>query len=111
MFKVDKNKISLTRGDTAYLDLDIADANGIPYVSHAGDQVILSVKRNITDENYAFQKSVNPGEAITIKPEDTQTLDCGRYVYDIQLTTSLGEVFTIIEKNVFCIGEEVTNGK
>lgn len=39
---------------------------------------------------------------------DTNTLDFGKYKYDVQLTTESEEVYTIIEPSIFEILPEVT---
>ncbi|MCD8124274.1 MAG: hypothetical protein LUE23_04445 [Lachnospiraceae bacterium] len=44
---------------------------------------------------------------LVIDPEDTKDLAFGRYVYDIQLTKSTGEVDTFIPKGTLKLTEEV----
>jgi uncharacterized membrane protein YkoI len=44
---------------------------------------------------------------LTIEPEDTQDLDFGTYVYDIQITLADGTVDTFIADAKFNIGVEV----
>lgn len=41
-------------------------------------------------------------------PADTKSLTTGNYVYDIQLTTFGGNIYTIVPISNFEIGEEVT---
>lgn len=108
MLSVSGTTIKLTRGDTAYLSLDLT-MDGEAYEYADGDTVTLSVRVN-TDDNpeYLFQKVVNAGETIVIQPEDTKPLAYGRYKYDVQLNTVQGEVFTVIEPSTFQITEEVT---
>ena len=103
MLKIEEGKIYLTRGDTAYLNVAIDGRE-----PQAGDTVILSVKKNIDDADYAFQKNVSFGEIFVIMPEDTKDLEYGKYYYDVQVNTAIGEVFTVIEKTAFYIREEVT---
>ena len=108
MLSISGTTIKLTRGDTAYLSLDL-NMNNEPYEYAEGDTVTLSVRVS-TDDNpkYLFQKVVNAGDMIEIMPEDTKGLEYGRYKYDIQLNTAKGEVFTVIEPSTFQITEEVT---
>ena len=101
--------ILLTKGDTAYFQVDILYDNDSPYLYKDGDTITLSVKKKASDDVYTLQKTVNGGEVITLIPEDTNTLTDGRYVYDVQLNTSLGEVFTVCPTNEFYILEEVTD--
>ena len=42
-----------------------------------------------------------------LEPNDTKTLDVGEYVYDIQLTTSDGDVDTFIAMAKLILTEEV----
>ena len=49
------------------------------------------------------------GEAvIPIYPEDTEPLEFGSYVYDIQVTRANGTVTTLIVPSAFKLTEEVT---
>lgn len=107
MFSVDNNEMKLTRGDTIKFKVDIFYENGSPYIVRDGDTVTFSVKRNLKDSDYALQKVVNAGELISIEPEETSNLS-GRYLYDVQLNTSLGEVFTIVSPSQLYVLEDVT---
>lgn len=109
MLKISGSNITLTRGDTAYLSLDLT-LNNDPYEYEDGDTVTLSVRRTTKDDDtqYLFQKVVTAGDAIVIEPEDTKPLEYGRYKYDVQLNTAKGEVFTVVEPSEFKIAEEVT---
>jgi hypothetical protein len=103
------NTIRLTRGDTAYLDIDIVeDSTGEPYEMKAGDTLTLSVKCTVNDAECCFCKTVEQTKLIVINPEDTAHLQFGKYKYDVQLNTAAGEVFTVIEPACFTIMPEVT---
>ena len=102
MFKAFRdNKLVLTRGDTAIFDILIMGHEIVPE-----DQVIFTVKQDITDEIPIIQKTGNMGEFI-LNPEDTEELPCGNYVYDIEITTQEGCVYTPIQ-SVFTIVRGVT---
>lgn len=105
MLTIDEDVISLTRGDTGYLELAMKNGDQDWEV---GDTVTLSVKKDIESEDYLFQKQVQAGQVIIIYPEDTRDLEYGRYIYDIQVNTVLGEVFTIIGPAKFKLTKEVT---
>lgn len=92
MLTLDEDTISLTRGDTGYLELALKNGEQDWEV---GDTVTLSVKKDIDSEDYLLQKQGQAGQVIIIYPEDTRDLEYGRYVYDIQVNTVLGEVFTV----------------
>jgi hypothetical protein len=45
---------------------------------------------------------------IHFEPKDTAGLEFGDYVYDVELCTAEGDVYTVIAKTGFKIREEVT---
>lgn len=107
MLKIDaNNNVYLTRGDSAYLELNIRSSNG-PYIFQDGDVIALTIKKSVHDENVILQKLARDGE-LKIEPSDTKLLDYGEYVYDIQITTSDGDVFTVISPAKFVLKDEVT---
>lgn len=109
MLSVSGTTIKLTRGDTAYLSLDLT-MDGEEYEFADGDTITFSIRRT-TDDNdveYLLQKTIVAGDTIVIEPEDTKHLNYGRYKYDVQLNTAKGEIFTVIEPSTFQVAEEVT---
>ena len=111
MLTVDKdNTIHFTRGDTARLLRDRATnaVTGKEYVFTEEDEVTLTVKKTVMDTSPAVQIRVPGGEAFHIKPENTKALAFGRYIYDVQLTTAEGDVYTVIPPATFEILKEVT---
>lgn len=111
MLTVDKdNTIHLTRGDTARLILGsvVNTVTKKDYGVSADDTVTFTVKKTVMDTSPAVQIRVPGGAAIHIKPEDTKALAFGRYVYDVQLTTAEGDVYTVIPPAAFEILKEVT---
>ena len=109
LYILDDNTIKITRGDTAKLTISIRnDLNSSNYVIGEHDTLTLTVKKSVKDPTFCFQKSVQGSNVINIKPTDTNTLDFGKYKYDVQFTTESDEVYTIIEPSVFEILQEVT---
>lgn len=108
MLYIEGNTIRLTRGDTAYLTVPIRLATDEEYIMDKGDTLILSVKKSLRDETYAFQKRVEGENTIHIEPIDTEHMEFGKYKYDLQLNTSGGDVFTLIEVDTFELLPEVT---
>lgn len=110
MFYIEsENYIYLTRGDTAYLSIDIKNTVlNEEYVMKENDVITMSVKKDIRDDNYSFQKVIRGKNIIKITPEDTENLEYGTYRYDIQLNTEDGDVFTVIGPSKFKILQEVT---
>lgn len=107
MLYINGNTIKLTRGDTAFLRVPIT-REGEEYVVQPTDTLAFSVKKNVRDENFTFQKVVTGDNLVHIEPTDTAGFPFGSYKYDIQLTTSSGDVFTIVDVSTFEILPEVT---
>lgn len=111
MLTVDKdNAIHLTRGDTARLLLGsvVNLVTGKEYILSADDTVTFTVKKTVYDTTSAVQITVPGGAAIHIKPEDTKEMAFGKYLYDVQLTTADGDVYTVIPPTTFEVLKEVT---
>lgn len=109
MLYIEDNIIKLTRGDTAKFSVSVTnDLFGEDYVVSPEDKFTLTIKKRVKDEVYLLQKIVFGTTFFHIKPEDTQDFSFGKYVYDVQLNTSDGDVYTIIEPSTFEILSEVT---
>lgn len=112
MFSITKRgadtDIYLTRGDTFDCIVTIYDADGEEYTPTAQDSVTFAMKLNYTDATPVVTKEVDISQMLlTIESGDTADLAMGlSYVYDIQLRTEAGEVYTFI-KGRFFLGEEV----
>ena len=109
MLNCQNNTITLTRGDTAVLRLDITDDKGNPYKLTDSDVVIFTLKRSVMERDVIFQKSMVDGK-IVIQPQDTANLEYGQYFYDVELTKEDGFVATVIPPHRFIVAEEVTWG-
>lgn len=113
MLVIEDGMISLTRGDTAYFNVSIVvgkdeEGEDIEYEYQEGDTLTLSCRTGYGDEDgYVFQKIVPANQTLVIEPFDTRELSYGKYVYDIQLDTAVGEVFTL-QVGIFKITKEVT---
>lgn len=106
MFSIDeKNKIALTRGDTAYLTVGLDG-----YEPQAGDTLTLTVKMDENKDEILFTRTISPDTTLTfeIEPQDTKSAKFEKYFYDIQLDTADGKVFTVIEPTTFKITREAT---
>lgn len=102
-------KIRLTRGDTAILKVPIFnEITDEEYVVAEDDTLAMTIKKQIEDEEPIVQKVLKGSNTFCIEHRDTCTLDFGAYVYDVQLTTASGEVYTVIEPASFEILTEVT---
>lgn len=110
MFVVEKftKKITLTRGDNAELAISLFDEFGNAYELQPGDSLTFSMKKEVTDESLALEKEITSGNVFNFVPSDTANLPFGKYLYDIQLNTAGGEVYTVIPPSNFIVGEEIT---
>ena len=108
MFKINKktNKILLTKGDNASFKVNIIEANGQIRQLFDDDVITLTVRKT-ANSDVAFTKTAENG-VINIVPTDTKSLAAGTYVYDIQLTTFGGNIYTVIPISYFEIEQEVT---
>ena len=108
MFRINQktHKISLTKGDNASFKVNIIEANGQIRQLFDDDIITLTVRKT-ANSDIAFTKTAENG-VINLVPTDTKSLAAGTYVYDIQLTTFGGNVYTIIPISYFEIGQEVT---
>lgn len=111
MFSIDStdNTIKLTRGDTARFSIDITnDISESDYTFSKDDILNFTVKKRVKDEEPLIKKTSVGTTLFYIKPEDTNSMTFGKYVYDVQLTTVDGDVYTIIGPSTFELLTEVT---
>lgn len=99
MFEIERNTIWLTRGDTFKAVIEIRDRSGDIYEPEVGDSLKFHLKRHYEDVNCIVEKSI-PTDSLMLwlRPEDTQQLPYGTYVFEVELTFNNGDVDTIIGK-------------
>ena len=101
----EKVNIEMTRGDSESVTVRCSQ----PF--QAGDTVYLTVRED-AESDIAMQKTVTvfpDGKAVIgIDSEDTERLDFGDYLYDVQVTWADGTVTTLIAPSRFRLTEEVT---
>lgn len=68
----------------------------------------MTIKKSIRDSIPCIQKKNVGSNAFHILPTDTNDLTFGKYIYDVQLTTNDGDIYTVIEPTVFELMKEVT---
>ena len=93
MLQVQGTNISMIRGDTGTIDINIS-ANGVPYQILDTARIVFSVKKYYDTDTYAIQKTAESGK-IKLLHTDTNELSTGNYVWDMQITTTNGDVATI----------------
>ncbi|MBR6208719.1 MAG: hypothetical protein IKQ69_06950 [Oscillospiraceae bacterium] len=109
--KVRGSNLSMTRGDSESITVKCFQSGAaVPFEN--GDTVTFTVREDV-ESPIALQKGVtafdeNGWAVIGILPGDTESMDFGSYVYDIQLTRADGTVTTLITISDFELTEEVT---
>lgn len=114
-FFVVKNRIHLTRGDSAEFDLTIRDrVTDSVFILGDGDRLTFTLKRFITDKESVLTKALGQGirqeqerYVLQFWPEDTQLLVCGRYVYEMKLMRKNGYTDTFIPARDFFLERSV----
>ena len=110
MLKISGNKISLTRGDSAYITLTINTDNGV-YALNDGDEVRVQVRDVPNTGDLIFEgniETINDEIVWHIYPAQTTDLDVATYYWDAQLQTANGDIFTFIPASAFKLLDEVT---
>lgn len=112
MLIINGNKVRMTRGDSVYLTVEITSTangeQGEAYEIAADDTLTLTMRKNIRSDRIAMMKIMKGSASFRIAPEDTEGLDTGCYVYDVQLRTADGDVYTVIAPETWVIDGEVT---
>lgn len=108
MFSIDDttHKIVLTKGDDAEIIVAIQDANGADRGVYADDVITLTVRKKPDTE--AVMTVTAENGVFNIMPSHTKSLPSGSYVYDVELKSFTGKIYTIIPKSIFVLEEEIT---
>lgn len=113
MIIVDKQEITLTRGDTAYLRFiplvkEYQTNTWVEKILEEGDRAFFRIKTNAATvlEKECLVEIENNKIRLTIDPEDTIPLDFKTYYYEVELVTNLDEHFTFIAHQRFTVGKE-----
>ena len=115
-FSVIRNRISITRGDSAQITLTIWDrVTGKLFVPGPDDRLTFTVKRELSDEAPLVVKTLENGIVcreqeclLLLVPEDTAQLPFGAYRYDVELVLASGYTDTVIPPSLFLVTGEVT---
>lgn len=115
-FSVIRNRISITRGDSAQITLAIRDrVTGKLFVPGPDDRLTFTVKRELSDEAPLVVKTLDNGIVrreqeciLLLVPEDTAQLPFGTYRYDVELVLVSGYTDTVIPPSPFIVTGEVT---
>ena len=110
-YSVSGHKITMTRGDTAIVNIIPKYNDGEVYEPTAEDTVKFTVKRKATSKEVMeilLEKEIPTDTMeLRIESEDTKAMRFGEYVFDIQLTYENGDVDTFITDGKLEITPEV----
>lgn len=109
MVKIRGTTITMTRGDSLLVFLDLQNSDGTTYEPNEGDYIRFAVKKTFDDSVPPILVKEIPTDTmkLVLDPEDTKQFAYGQYRYDIQITTADGLVDTFIDRAVLVITEEV----
>lgn len=104
-------ELSVTRGDTPTMRVNLVQgADGSEYSLGPGDELTFTVKKSTkVDSPVLVQKVMTEATGPLFRlDEDDTSLDYGSYVYDVQLRTAHGDVYTVMKPDRLAITAEVT---
>lgn len=113
MLNINGTNIILTRGDTAYIEIPVFEADGTtPYLVTVDDTVTLQVRTTpVTgigkEPKLVIQGRISVTDGIplwTITPEDS-TIDARTYTWDAQIVLANGDVNTYVSGDFSIVGE------
>lgn len=101
--------IQLTREDTAHFNLTIRNnVSQTDYEIQPDDTLTMSIKKSVRDVDPVVRLNIKGSSVFHIRPSDTSNLAFGKYLYDVQITTGDGDVYTVIGPTTFELMKEVT---
>lgn len=104
--------ITTQKGRTISLVISVDDADNEPYTLESGDKIRFGV-RNVSGGNKLIYKELTSSDEVDGKypleltPEDT-AIAPGRYLYDVSLQTSDGDLYDIVPADYFIVKDSVT---
>ena len=111
----DGTTIRHTRGDTLALPIYLKHADGTDYAPAEGDAVRFVMRpEGLNPKGTAYKypvclrKSIDTAAMeLALDPADTAALPFGKYIYDIEVATAGGDVYTPIAGAVMILTPEV----
>lgn len=108
MLNIVNNEIYITRGDSAFIQIQLFDDNGDVYTPVSGDKVFFRLKKDIFGNTLLLMKEIDINNlTLELTPNDTSWLDFTLYRYEIELVTVNKKHFTVIENAPFFVGVEL----
>ena len=109
-YKIAGKSITMTRGDTMIVQLEMIYTDGSSYVPDPGDRIRFAMDRDYDTDGTEplVWKDIDPTDLVLkLDPEDTKKLEYGTYYYDLELTKADGTVDTFLAKGKLKLTEEV----
>lgn len=105
-------KLTIQKGRTLSVVISVEDADGEPYTLESGDKIRFGV-RNVSGGSKLIYKELTSADEVDgtypleLIPEDTNIV-VGRYLYDVSLQLSSGELYDIVSADYFIVKDSVT---
>lgn len=108
MWKIEGDKITLTKGDSFYCKVDMQTESGDAYEPQEGDVIRFGLKLTTSDTEPLIEKIIpNDTQILHLEPEDTKNLKVQSYCYDCEIQYENGDVETFINNEEFVLAPEV----
>lgn len=106
-----RTDVEIIRGTTNTFEITVTNAFGELYNLGSNEKLLFGVKKEHTDTEYIFVKTVRTGEngvyTVTLYPEDTEKCDCCRHYYDVAIQSG-DNFYNIIEASSFSVEPNIT---
>ena len=102
----EKQNITLTRGDTGIFNISLQNQKGKPYTPVQGDSLRFALSEDYGKTPLIVKNIPIETCTLEIEPNDTKDLKFKKYKYDVQFTSAIGRVSTIILGD-FIVDKEV----
>lgn len=108
MLEINDNAIYLTRGDSAFITVNLLNSLGDNYTPAIGDKLYFRLKNNVFGDSLILSKLIDISTlTLELVPSDTTNLDFATYRYEIELVTGSGQCYTVVENAPFVVGAEL----
>ena len=101
MLTIEDEKIYLTKGDDAAIEMTITDSMGQPYTMQEGDTLTLTVRGLPDDSSPVLLTATSVTSTIVIPSSDTSSLTVGEYSCDVQLKNAAGHRYTLYPTTLY----------
>lgn len=96
MLMIEDGIITLTRGDTAALEVALITQDGTAYTMQEGDTLTITVRERADPESEVLMAVTSQDNTLVLPHQQTKAMPVGSLSYDIQLNTASGDVFTVL---------------